>query len=97
MTETRETYVVINSAGNGTTPKPVSMARELEIIMAKEDVIERAAQVVAAHRAFNEHDGDPLACSNLHMALGLLGATVDRLDALKWAATDDSDNPGALP
>ena len=56
---------------------------------AKEDVIERAAQVVAANRAATDYDFDPLACSNLAMALGLLGGAVDRLQALQDAGDDE--------
>ena len=91
MTETRETYVVIKSDD---VPAPVGLARELEIICAKEDVIERATQVVTANRAAVGYDFDPLAVSNLAMALGLLGAAVDRLQALQWAGDDER---GDLP
>lgn len=91
MTETREPYIDIKS---DSVPAPVGLARELEIICAKEDVIERAAQVVDTNRAAVDYDFDPLACSNLAMALGLLGASVDRLRALQDAGDDE---PGDLP
>ena len=91
MTETHEPYIVIKS---DETSAPVGLARELEIICAKENVIERAAKVVAANRAAVDYDFDPLAVSNLEMALGLLGAAVDRLRTLQDAGDDE---PGDLP